>query len=417
MPHGTFVPVVPALAEFAVDSPLFSRASSEDAEGVSFRYPFPQPRDGEIDAVRVLLVGCGPELQSHLRHSLLSPHWTLREASGGAAALDMLQQQQSDVVLVASSLPDLDAAEFQQLLRAHFPTMQVFSLEGLTGSFDPASGSLPELDPRASKKDPAPALLGMSRAGIGDNLSLRNWGGMVGDSPSMHRVFRTAALVARRDTTVLIGGESGTGKDLLAKAIHNAGPRARQPFVVINCAAIPEALLEAELFGHTKGAFTGATQSRAGRVHAAHGGTLFLDEIGDMPLALQSKILRFLEQGEVQRIGSTDTLKVNCRILAATNVNLLEQVKARQFREDLYYRLAVMPIAVPPLRERMSDLPALCAGFLQRFCPGTGLTSEALEVLQQHHWPGNIRELRNVMERASLFSDGRCNILPDDIML
>jgi DNA-binding NtrC family response regulator len=410
---------VPALAEFAVDSPLFSRASNEDAEGVSFRSPSSRPQEGGTDAVLVLLVGCGPELQSHLRHRL-APHWDLRQAASGAAALSMLEQDQGDMVLVAPSLPDLDAVEFQQLVKAQFPAVQVLSLEGFTSAprqEASSPGHLLHLQRSSVPANSSPLSQDSALRVPGTDSGRTDWHGIVGAAPAIERVCRTAALVARKDTTVLILGESGTGKDLLARAIHNAGPRARQPFVVINCAAIPESLLEAELFGYTKGAFTGASQSRTGRVHAAHGGTLFLDEIGDMPLVLQSKILRFLEQGEVQRIGSSDVFKVDCRILAATNADLTEQVKARQFREDLFYRLAVMPISVPPLRERIADLPALCAGFLQRFCPGSVLHPAALALLTQHAWPGNIRELRNVMERASLFADGRQEILAEDIVL
>ena len=233
----------------------------------------------------------------------------------------------------------------------------------------------------------------------------------------MQPVFHAARLVAGRDTTVLIQGESGTGKDLLARGIHAASTREKQPFVVINCAAIPEALLEAELFGYSKGAFTGAAQSRIGRIHAANGGTLFLDEIGDMPLQLQSKILRFLEQGEVQRLGATDTLKVDCRVLAATNADLKKLVQAKQFREDLYYRLAVFPVHLPPLRERMEDLDSLIESLLARFCPGVALSPAARQILYAHSWPGNVRELRNVMERASLFADTQAEIRPGHIVL
>jgi transcriptional regulator with GAF, ATPase, and Fis domain len=186
---------------------------------------------------------------------------------------------------------------------------------------------------------------------------------------------------------------------------------------IINCAAIPEPLLEAELFGYTKGAFTGAVQSRIGRIHAAHGGTLFLDEIGDMPYPLQSKILRFLEQGEVQRIGGNDTLKVDVRVVAATNADLKKLAKESLFREDLYYRLAVFPIKLPPLRERMEDLDSLMESFLARFCPGVSMSSEARQILSEHNWPGNVRELRNVLERASLFAESQSEIRGEDIVL
>jgi transcriptional regulator with GAF, ATPase, and Fis domain len=233
----------------------------------------------------------------------------------------------------------------------------------------------------------------------------------------MRRVYELTQMVARRDTTVLVTGESGTGKDLIAQAIHLMSLRQKQPLVVINCAAIPEPLLEAELFGYVKGAFTGAVQSRIGRIHAAHGGTLFLDEIGDMPLSLQSKMLRFLEQGEVQRIGGNDNLKVDVRVLAATNADLQSLVKRQLFREDLYYRLAIFPIKLPPLRERLEDVEKLAEFFLAKFAPGVILSAGALEALRSHNWPGNIRELRNVLERSSIIAGGERELLSRHIFL
>jgi transcriptional regulator with PAS, ATPase and Fis domain len=216
---------------------------------------------------------------------------------------------------------------------------------------------------------------------------------------------------------VLVTGESGTGKDLIAQEIHLISPRRKQPFIVVNCSAIPEPLLEAELFGYTKGSFTGAVQSRIGRIHAAHGGTLFLDEIGDMPLSLQSKILRFLEQGEVQRLGGNDNLKVDVRVVAATNADLKKLISQQLFREDLYYRLAVFPIHLPPLRERMSDLEQLVEAFVAKFQPGILVSREAMEVLAQHSWPGNVRELRNVIERATILMGSGHEIKPEHIVL
>jgi transcriptional regulator with GAF, ATPase, and Fis domain len=241
--------------------------------------------------------------------------------------------------------------------------------------------------------------------------------GMIGDSESMQRVYEMTQMVARRDTTVLVSGESGTGKDLIAQAIHLISPRQKQPLVVVNCAAIPETLMEAELFGYVKGAFTGAIQSRIGRIHAAHKGTLFLDEIGDMPLSLQSKMLRFLEQGEVQRIGGNDNLKVDVRVVAATNADLPELLNKHLFREDLYYRLSVFPIKLPPLRERMGDIEKLAEAFLEKFCPGVTLSAAALKVLLQHDWPGNVRELRNVIERSSIVVGSGREILAQHIIL
>jgi transcriptional regulator with GAF, ATPase, and Fis domain len=241
--------------------------------------------------------------------------------------------------------------------------------------------------------------------------------GMIGNSEPMRRTFRVTRMVAARNTTVLVTGESGTGKDLIAQEIHLISPRRNQPFVVVNCSAIPETLLEAELFGFTKGSFTGAVQSRIGRIHAAHGGTLFLDEIGDMPLSLQSKILRFLEQGEVQRIGGNDNLKVDVRVIAATNADLKKRVAKQEFREDLYYRLAVFPIHLPPLRERMDDLGELAHAFAAKFSPGVSLSREALATLSQHGWPGNVRELRNAVERATILAGAEQEIRPEHILL
>jgi len=224
-------------------------------------------------------------------------------------------------------------------------------------------------------------------------------------------------MVATRNTTVLITGESGTGKDVLAQEIHQLSPRKNKPFVVVNCSAIPETLLEAELFGYTKGAFTGAVQSRVGRIHSAHAGTLFLDEIGDMPLTLQSKLLRFLEQGEVQKLGGNENIKVDVRVIAATNADLKKLVAGQQFREDLYYRLAVFPIHLAPLRERMEDLTELIQAMMAKYHVGVSLSPDAIDILSQHTWPGNIRELRNVLERAVIMAGSEGQITFEHILL
>jgi transcriptional regulator with PAS, ATPase and Fis domain len=240
---------------------------------------------------------------------------------------------------------------------------------------------------------------------------------MIGKTETMQRIWAMARMAAPRTTTVLITGESGTGKDLLAQEIHLVSPRRNQPFVVVNCSAIPETLLEAELFGFTKGSFTGAVQSRIGRIQSAHGGTLFLDEIGDLPLSLQSKLLRFLEQGEVQRLGGNENLKVDVRVVAATNADVKRRVTEQQFREDLYYRLAVFPIHLPPLRERIEDLEELAHSFAAKFLPGSTLTEDAIQILRQHAWPGNIRELRNVIERATILIGTGQEIKAEHILL
>jgi DNA-binding NtrC family response regulator len=230
---------------------------------------------------------------------------------------------------------------------------------------------------------------------------------LVGSSPAMLEVSRRVRLVAAKSTSVLIEGPTGSGKELVAEALHRLSSRSRKPFVAINCAAIPEALLEAELFGHTRGAFTGAVQGRTGRIESADGGTLFLDEIGEMPLALQSKLLRFFESGELQRIGDNETVKVDVRIVAATHQPLAENAQNGHFRADLYYRLAVFLIRTPALLDHMEDLPKLVSHFLEqlgRKSPVKRIDSAAMARLSSHGWPGNVRELEHVLERASILA-------------
>ncbi|RME90309.1 MAG: sigma-54-dependent Fis family transcriptional regulator [Verrucomicrobia bacterium] len=243
--------------------------------------------------------------------------------------------------------------------------------------------------------------------------------GLVGRSQAMQSVFKLVGQVAVSDATVLITGESGTGKELVARAIYQHSLRANQPFMAINCAAIPENLLESELFGHEKGAFTGATAQRIGRFEQCHRGTIFLDEIGDMPLATQTKILRVLQSGTFQRVGGGETLQVDVRVLAATNQDLERAVAERRFREDLYYRLNVVRITLPPLRERPEDIPLLAGFFLRQQArdPRHGaksLSAEALEALQQYAWPGNVRELENAIRHAVVMARGD-TILPEDL--
>jgi transcriptional regulator with GAF, ATPase, and Fis domain len=244
--------------------------------------------------------------------------------------------------------------------------------------------------------------------------------GMIGDSQAMQPVYHMAVLVAPRDTTVLITGPTGSGKELVARALHQLSPRAARTFAVVNCAAIPETLIEAELFGYTRGAFTGALQSYAGRVQTAHLGTLFLDEIGDMPLSLQPKLLRFLEQKELQRLGSSQVVRVDARVVAATNVDLVALVGQGRFREDLYYRLAAFPLDIPPLSERPGDVVQLAEHFLEKLSPrppAPVLSDEAAALLQKRSWPGNVRELQNAMERALILANGENVIRPAHLML
>jgi transcriptional regulator with GAF, ATPase, and Fis domain len=370
---------------------------------------FPNFRIDESTATGVLLVSPSSRLRREMREKLKQGRWNLTEAASGAEALECLQKGPSEILLLDPLLPDLEVTEFSALVHEEFPNVQIISVNSHTGQLvlgtaSPTllSSQLMEMlysDGNSQFNSISPEQLHRMRERNDDRVGIR---GMIGSSEPMQRVYELTHMVACRDTTVLVTGESGTGKDLIAQAIHLISPRQKQPYVIINCAAIPETLLEAELFGHVKGAFTGAVQSRIGRIHAAHKGTLFLDEIGDMPLSLQSKILRFLEQGEVQRIGGNDNLKVDVRVVAATNADLSSLVKKHLFREDLYYRLAIFPIKLPPLRERMEDVEALAEAFLEKHSPNVVLSAGALEAMLRHDWPGNVRELRNVIERASI---------------
>src|ERR1700676_2181230 len=241
--------------------------------------------------------------------------------------------------------------------------------------------------------------------------------GIVGSSKALREVLDQIRIVAPTDSTVLIEGETGTGKELIAHAIHTQSRRRDRPFVKLNCAAIPLGLLESELFGHEKGAFTGAVERKIGRFEAANGGTLFLDEIGDIPLELQAKLLRVLQEQEFERLGSTHTHRVNVRVVAATNQDLASLVADKQFRMDIYYRLNVFPLAVPPLRRRLEDIPMLVAHFVRRYAESMGkriglITSHDMEALVRHSWPGNIRELQNFIERAVILTSGDVLQLP-----
>jgi len=384
----------------------------------------PKFRLDESSTIGVLLVSPNSSLRHELHEKLHQARWKLSEAASGAEALECLHESPSEILLLDPLLPDLESNEFCAMVGEQFPNVQILSVNSHTGQLvlgtsSPTilSSQLMEMLYRGVTAPPnamSPEQLQQMRARSDGRVGIR---GMIGDSPAMQRVYELTHMVARRNTTVLVTGESGTGKDLIAQAIHLISARQKQPLVVINCAAIPESLLEAELFGYAKGAFTGAVQSRIGRIHAAHGGTLFLDEIGDMPLSLQSKILRFLEQGEVQRIGANDNLKVDVRVVAATNADLKKLVKQNLFREDLYYRLAIFPINLPPLRERLEDVEKLSEAFLTKFSPGVTLSPRALDVLLRHDWPGNVRELRNVIERSSIVAGGGREILAEHILI
>jgi transcriptional regulator with GAF, ATPase, and Fis domain len=309
-----------------------------------------------------------------------------------------------DLLILDRRLPDLDAEEVAEIVRKKFPDLRI----QLVDSSAPVDERQAQTVARPSEFRESP-----HRATIAPDEStdsqIGRLPGMVGHGPAMQKVYRLARLVAPRNTPVLIAGETGTGKELVARAVHQISERSKNPLVVVNCAAIPEALLEAELFGHVRGAFTGAVQSRVGRINNAHGGTLFLDEIGDLPLGMQSKLLRFLQEGEVQRLGSSDVFRVDVRVICATNINLTQSVKQKTFRQDLYYRISVFPIELPPLRERIEDIGPLAERFLSELCQEAGvepkkLSASSIALLRQTHWPGNVRELHHAVERAFILS-------------
>jgi len=345
----------------------------------------------------------------------------IEEAAGGADALEKLESEEWGEVLLDRHLHDLDANEVLQIIRGRHPHLLVRVVDSALDQEETGNA----LD--SSVANCSSHLLMEAEFGLSESLvsavafeddereiaktspQVEPLPGMMGNGPGLEHIYRLARLVSPRQTTVLINGETGTGKELVARGIHQISPRAKSPFVVVNCAAIPEQLLEAELFGHVRGAFTGAVQSRLGRIHVAQGGTLFLDEVGELPLSMQAKLLRFLQDGEVQRLGSSDVFRVDVRVISATNVDLLRSVQQKTFRQDLYYRLAVFPIELPPLRQRREDILPLASHFLEMFCEQAGYPSKefspsAVMVLRQHSWPGNVRELQHAVERAFILS-------------
>lgn len=367
----------------------------------------------------VIVASPNSSLRKQIVQSLTLSRIAAAEALGGADALGKLENSECQLLLLDRRLPDLDAEELLEIIHKRFPGIDVLLLDeaghpALPSQWRSAS-ALRLFETIDRWRAPSAAL---SKAST-PPTAVEPLPGMVGRASCMTVVYRMARLVAPRTTPVLITGASGTGKEVVASAIHQLSLRADKPFVVINCAAIPEALLESELFGYVRGAFTGAVQSRLGRIHSAHGGTLFLDEIGDMPLGIQSKLLRFLDQGEVQRLGSSDVFRVDVRVIAATNANLAELTEKKQFREDLYYRLSVFPIELPSLVQRRGDIEALARHCLLKFQAAgetPALSPECLRRLEKHSWPGNVRELQHVIERASILAEGG-EIFPEHLGL
>jgi DNA-binding NtrC family response regulator len=391
-------------------------------------------------ARKVLVASPRVEFRKHVLKSLTPAACSAEEAAGGADALLKLADSDFRTLLLDPRLDDLDLDELVATIRARHPGVNVVVLDQESPSqqlcFDLAAESMEGGPIEAASQElteergestgerstfeyaPEEKELGA----LDESAQTDSLPDMIGASRTMQQISRLARLVAPRNTAVLVVGATGTGKELVARGIHALSRRNRGPFVVVNCAAIPESLLEAELFGFTRGAFTGAFQSRLGRIHAAHGGTLLLDEVGELPLSMQAKLLRFVQEGEVQRLGSADLFRVDARLIAATNADLLQRVREKQFREDLYYRLAIFPLNLPPLRNRPEDILPLAEHFLETLCRQSGLprkvlSLEASRLLRGHSWPGNVRELQHSIERAFVLAECREQIRAEDFSM
>ncbi|HEX5063825.1 MAG TPA: sigma-54 dependent transcriptional regulator [Kofleriaceae bacterium] len=367
----------------------------------------------------ILVIDDEPNILTTVRRSLELEGYAVEVAGGGAAGLAKLVEHDIDLVLLDVMMPGETGLEVLPKLRAAKPDVMVVMMSGNAtietavqatkgGAFDfiekPLSGDKLLITVQNT--------LAYARLRY-ENQRLRGRAqtdfAMIGKGAAMRGIFDKVSKTAPTTGRVLITGENGTGKELVARAIHEHSKRADGPFVKLNCAAIPSELIESELFGHEKGAFTGATQQRRGKFELADGGTLFLDEVGDMNPNAQAKVLRVLQENELERVGGGETIKVDVRVVAATNKDLQAEIAASRFREDLYYRLAVVPIELPPLRARREDIPTLVEHFLEQVCADNDrrkkkVASGALTLLMQHDWPGNVRELKNVVERLAILT-------------
>ena len=368
----------------------------------------------------------------------LEDHYDVVDVPDGLRALDAVRASQVDLVLLDIRLPEMDGIEVLERIKAIDEGIEVVLVIAVRtvrtavaamklGAFDYLTKPFEEDEllaviARALEKRALEREVTFLR---GELARARDFDEIVGHHPAMQKVYRLVAQVARTTTTVLITGESGTGKELVARAIHRQGPRRDKPFVAVNPAAVAESLIESELFGHERGAFTGANQRKLGRFELAQGGTLFLDEIATLKGELQVKLLRVLQEREIERVGGTHPIKIDVRVVAATNADLKDAVARGAFREDLYYRLNVVSIDVPPLAQRADDIPLLVEHFVHRYSrecnkPVDELSPEVLTALREYEWPGNVRELQNVIERAVVLAEGpviQLSDLPLDVLL
>jgi len=367
---------------------------------------------------KILIVDDDPNFIKMIQYNLQKEDYAVDLASRGEEALQKVKEEMPELVFLDIKMPGLDGIEVLKqikLLDRNVPVIMISGQGDIETAVEAMKAGAYDF---ISKPFEPNELLIKARNALKNRQLLEEVGtlkfelekkyqfeNMIGKSPKMQKVFGEIENVLNSEVTVLIQGESGTGKELVAKAVHYNGFRKDRPFVVVNCAAIPETLLESELFGYERGAFTGALERKIGKFEKADGGTIFMDEIGEMPPATQAKLLRVLQEREIERLGGNDKIKVDVRIISATNKNLKEEVAAEKFREDLYYRVAVFPIYVPALREHREDIPLLIAHFLKVYNERAGkgvksVSEKAMEVLMNYAWPGNIRELENVIERA-----------------
>lgn len=373
--------------------------------------------------IDLLIVDDDLELRETLVTRFARQNFAVQSAGNGEEALSIAQRRNFDVAIFDMMMPGMTGLELLEKFKAGHPECEIILLTG-QGSIESAVeamklGAFDYLQkPFALKDLEAVAAKAYDRRQLRkENTQLKALvertkpaNEMIGQSPAMQEVFRLIGRAGPSEKAILIQGESGTGKELVARALHAHSTRADKPMVVINCAALPETLLESELFGHEKGSFTGAIAAKPGLFEVADGGTLFIDEIGELPGSLQAKLLRVLEDGSMRRIGSLQERRVDVRLLAATNRNLAKEVEANRFREDLYYRINVMSLELPPLRERQGDIPLLVAHFLR---PGWEIEPAALEALGRYHWPGNVRQLINALDRAKILCENETITVKD----
>ena len=383
----------------------------------------------------LLLVDDEPALRSLMAERLAERGFEVAEAETGEKALEYLDQFAFDILITDLRLPGIDGNRVIESARERYPGIIAIVITGYGGVRDAVEVMKRGASDYVTKPFQFDELLhvidkALEQRRLKSELAYyqsqveeryQQFGGIIGRSGPMKQLLQMLDTVAAANSTILITGETGTGKEVVARAIHHNSPRKSHRFVALNCSAIPEALLEAELFGHVRGAFTGAVGARQGRFEQAHKGTLFLDEVGTMSTPLQMKLLRALQEREFERVGDNQTIKVDVRVIAATNSNLAGMVAQGSFREDLFYRLNVIPIQLPPLRERREDIPVLARHFLDKFAPGVQMqvSQSAMRVLMAFAWPGNVRQLENAIERAVTLSSGRKEIdladLPPEI--